>query len=134
MRYPALHASSSLLGPPAALDDGTHCLLEDDSLEHLAGVSDRSLFKPVEKPDFERVDAERVGDLVHFRFIGERHLRSSEPAHGTGHGLVRVDSTALNADIRDTIRAGSKDRCLANRCLAPRSICSAVQNLSLIHI
>ena len=55
----------------------------------------------------KRIDAERLGDVVHVRLVGEAHLRRAEPAHRPGHGLVGVDDERLRIDVVDVVGAGA---------------------------
>ena len=69
--------------------------LHHHAVQHLAGRARRAFIEGVAQPDFERIDAERLGDVVHVRFVGEADLRRAEAAHRAGHRLVGVDDVGL---------------------------------------
>ena len=77
--------------PAEALRRLQQRFLDHHAVQHLAGRAERAFVERVEQPDFQRIDAERLGDVVHVRFVGEAHLRRAESAHRAGHGLVGVD-------------------------------------------
>ena len=67
------------------------------SLDPLAGRQHVAGRERVPQPQLDRVELERVRELVHLRLGGEAGLHGAEPAHRTARRVVRVDARRLDA-------------------------------------
>ena len=63
--------------------------------------------------EFDRIETERVGDLVDLRLAGERDLRNAEAAERAEAQLVGVGEAAVTMNMRDAVRAAAHQQRIA---------------------
>ena len=87
-----------------------HRLQPLDQLGHRRGAVDdltgrraRALVVAVAYPDLDRVEADRVGELVHQRLDRERGLHRAEAAHRSARRVVRVGAVAVHVQMGDLV-------------------------------
>ena len=64
----------------------------------------------VPQPQLDRVEPERVRELVHLRLGGEARLHGAEAAHRAARRVVRVDARRLEQRVRDRVRTARERR------------------------
>ena len=83
--------------------------------DHLATGSEPSITWPgrkrvarrerVQEAELDRIDAERVGELVHLGLAGEARLNRAEAAHRAARRVVRVHHRRLDQRVRHQVGA-----------------------------
>ena len=58
----------------------------------------------VQQTQLDRIDVERLRELVHLSLVSEANLYRAEAAHGTARWVVRIDTRALDQSVVDRVR------------------------------
>ena len=116
-----------ILRPPGRLCRG------DDRLRHAdaagdggADAEDRLVGDDVAQAQLHRIDAERLGQLVHLAFGREVALGPAEAAERRARHVVGVDRVGVHRHVGDIVRPGAGERGVAQHFVAGVHVRAAV--------
>src|SRR5918996_1770870 len=82
-------------------------------LDGLTGGKYGSLAHRVPDAEVERIDPQRVGELVHLTLVCEAGLHRTEPSHRTARRVVRVRDERIDSRVRDVVGPARETRGVA---------------------